>query len=123
MATIASGAHLTADSGFVRITQVGRVAVRAPYHDPMMGDDYAKGDTILVLDYLGEGFFNAWYRGGMRQVSQYWGEGRRDTSAARLVVAPRGEWWAHITWKAGTQLRRGWLLMRDIDVEGADACE
>lgn len=102
------------------MTQIGVVAIRRPYRDPVMNVAYTPGDTLLLLDYLGEGFYNAWYRGRMRQVAEYWSDS--STSEAKLVVEPRDEWWALVSWRDGATRRRGWIDMREVGVGGADAC-
>ena len=120
MATLRRGTRVMADSGIVVMSQLGLVAIRGPYRDPTMEVDYVAGDTLVLLDYIGEGFFNAWYRGHVRQVSAYWS--RQDTSSAYLVTEPRGDWSAHIGWSVGAHTRHGWLDMQHTSVGGADAC-
>src|SRR5688572_4772236 len=51
----------TADSGFVRITGVSLVAVRDSVPaENAGGSPLGPGDTLVVLDYVGEGHFNVW---------------------------------------------------------------
>ncbi|MEO7458353.1 MAG: hypothetical protein ABIY52_18990 [Gemmatimonadaceae bacterium] len=122
-ATIPRSTRVTADSGFVRLTRLGRVTFRAPYRFRTSSQEFSRGDTILVLDYVGEGAYNAWARGKSMQVEEYWSANPRDTNSARLLAAPRSEWWSHLTWKSGGRERQGWLYMHgNVKVWGADGC-
>jgi hypothetical protein len=120
VATLAAGSAVTADRGLVVVTRLGVVVVHRPYRDPDMGSRYARGDSLLLLDYIGENFYNAWFRGRRRQVGDNWG--RADTSAAQLVIEPQSTWWAHIHWRQGARTRDGWIDVDDVGVNGADSC-
>jgi hypothetical protein len=81
----------------------------------------AAGDTLFLLDNVGEGFRRVWYRGSVLQtdaVSGFVAEG--GAPAAEVLVEPREEWWARARMPDG---RTGWLWMdRTPRMEGADAC-
>lgn len=110
-----------ADSGFVRLDTIGLVVVTGLLTDDGSGIDYVPGDSILLLDYVGEGSFNAWIRGHRLQVGIFWDSaGER---GARVVREPSSEWWAHLTLVEGADTVRGWMDMSDtVHVSGADAC-
>ena len=39
----------------------------------MDGEDiFQPGDTLYVLDYLGEGFYNTWFKGAFFETAQFW---------------------------------------------------
>ena len=62
-------------SGAVVVETPGIVAVKRPtLQAPYLTDavTFLPGDTLYVLDYLGEGFFNAWYRGSIVEVEAFW---------------------------------------------------
>jgi hypothetical protein len=133
--TLPAGTGVRADSGHVRIDTLGVVLVRRGFRDPDSGDAYEAGDTVLVLDYLGEGFSHVWVRGRRRQLSlasvlSRYGPpaAADDTATLREVRPPVSEWWAHVTLpprvaKPGAWPRRGWILMTaEVDVRGAYSC-
>lgn len=105
------------DSGIVRVTRVGLLRVMRTVRAPDLGIDYQAGDTVRVLDYLGEGFYTVWYRG--RQSPSPVGF---DDPDLRVLARPRSEWWAHVTWRGPTTSVSGWIRMDDVEVRGADGC-
>lgn len=111
------GQAVFANTGFVQIDTIGVVVLRANHVDRMYKTPFAKGDTLLVLDYLGEGQYNAWWRGYSIQVESFWdapGE-----SAGSIVRQLSMRWWARVRDARG---RRGWIDMDKVGVSGADAC-
>lgn len=135
---IPADARVRADSGHVRVDTLGVVLVRRDFRDPDVDEQYEAGDTLLVLDYLGEGFSNVWVRGERRQLtlvhvlSSYGPPVGADTAAMAELRAPAATWWAHVTIPLAVRKegatdaaapRRGWVHMSpDVDVQGADAC-
>jgi hypothetical protein len=82
----------------------------------------AAGDTLYLLDSMGEGFFHTRYKGRVYESSgaAWFGGGPPgSTTSARLVRGAESDWWVHITLSDG---RVGWIMMDDIRVDGADAC-
>ena len=120
LARLTRGSAVNADSGIVIVTRLGVVVVRRPYRDPAMNVHYVPGDTLVLLDYLGEGFWNEWSRGRTQQVSESWD--RAPGGDAQLLVEQESEWWALVTWRDATREHRGWIDMRNVGVDGADAC-
>jgi hypothetical protein len=128
-----------ADSGHVRLDTLGLVLVRRDFRDADAGAAYQAGDTLLVLDYLGEGFSNVWVRGERRQLSlvdvltTHGPPVAAADTATMVELRPTAAvWWAHVTLpprtpraraSADQRPRRGWVLMTpDVEVSGADAC-
>ena len=112
------GQAVFADSGFVRIDTIGLVVMRTTHLDAMYHTPFAKGDTLLVLDYLGEGQYNAWWRGYSIQVESFW-DVPGSESAGSIVRPLSMRWWARVRDAHG---RRGWIDMDKARVSGADAC-
>jgi len=109
---LVNGAPILADTGFVRIDPIGLVILRAPHRDEMNDIPYVAGDSLFVLDYVGENVHNAWLRGRAIQTVV-------DELPGRVVREPRAQWWARIRDRRG---RVGWVDMDKTNVSGADAC-
>lgn len=112
------GQAVFADSGFVQVDTIGLVVMRANHVDAMYKTPFASGDTLLVLDYLGEGQYNAWWRGYSIQVESFW-DAPGPKSAGSIVRQLSMRWWARVRDARG---RRGWMDMDKVRVSGADAC-
>ena len=119
VATIPAGEPFAADSGFVRLTGISVLVVQDTVNaGPTTFDP---GDTIAVLDYIGEGFFNVWDGKQVWQVEDFWG-GLQPMPEAGLLGGGRDgrEWWVHATTKDGA---KGWLDADSVArLRGADAC-
>jgi putative ABC transport system permease protein len=116
---IPAGEPFNADSGFVRITGVSVLAVEESVNAGPT--TFAPGDTLVVLDYVGEGFFNVWDSERVWQVSGFWGAEVGDPKAS-LVGGDRyaREWWVHASTGGG---RKGWLDADSVArIQGVDAC-
>jgi hypothetical protein len=112
-----AGTGVFADTGFVRIDTIGLVVLLEPHFDQANRIQYAPGDSILVLDYLGEMVTNAWFRGRRIQTPTFWEPADRGIARVERDVSMR--WWARVRDRRG---RRGWIDMSTTDVHGADAC-
>lgn len=123
--TVSADTELEADRGHVTVRRVGRVFVEAEIApDRFWGLDVAApGDTLYVLDYIGEGHFHFWLRGDVHEgmlpgAPDAWTE--PETEELVWIEQPITEWWAHVTLDDG---REGWLWMEHTpQVYGADAC-
>jgi hypothetical protein len=112
----------TADSGFVQVTGISLVEVTDSVPtDPPGGSPFLPGDTLVVLDYVGEGFWNVWDGERVRQVSGFWGAEVSPTRGA-LIGGERyaREWWVHATTRTG---EKGWFNADSVPrLRGVDAC-
>jgi hypothetical protein len=122
--TVPAGTRLEAVSGFVVLTEIGVAVARdtirmfAEYGAERLA---AAGDTLFLLDNVGEGFRRVWHQGSVLQtdaVSGFVSEG--SVPAAEILSQPLQEWWAQARALDG---RAGWLWMDHTPrMEGADAC-
>ena len=116
---IPAGEPFSADSGFVRVTGVSAVAVGDTVADGPTR--FVPGDTLVVLDYEGEGFYNVWDGERVRQVADFWSRAVRDPKGS-LVGGDHyaREWWVHATTR---DARKGWIDADSVPrISGADAC-
>ena len=119
---IAPEQTFTADSGFVRVTGVSLVAVTdslAPEGPPQ--PPLGPGDTLVVLDYMGEGYWRVWDGERIRELSGFWGAEvfpvRGDLLGGERYAR---EWWVHATTRAG---EKGWFNADSVPrLRGVDAC-
>lgn len=116
---------LNAPTGHVLITRFGRAVARDSvtlylgYEETRTA---APGDSLLLLDYVGEGAYRAWYDGVVYQVdgSAAFAVPGEDGPALDLFAEPERQWWAQVR---TPDERTGWLWMdRTPSVRGADAC-
>ena len=122
--TLPAGTPLEAESGFVVLTEIGVAIVRdtVRMYTESGGERLAAvGDTLFILDNVGEGFRRVWHEGTILQTDAVSGfvpgEG---VLPADVLVEPRQEWWTRVRTPNG---RTGWLWMdRTPRMEGADAC-
>lgn len=119
---VASGTAVLADSGDVIVDTIGVVAMTGMTSDLESGRTFAKGDTLLLLDYQGEGYRGAWLRGHSISVADFWSE--TGVNGAKLVRAPHAAWWAHLSVPRAGDTLRGWVNMTadSVRVSGSDAC-
>jgi hypothetical protein len=114
-----AGEPFQADSGFVRITGISVLAV-ADSVDAGPAT-FGPGDTLVVLDYLGEGRWNVWDGRRVQEVSGFWGAEVANPKAELIGGAEYArEWWVHATTRDGV---RGWIDADSVArLSGADAC-
>jgi hypothetical protein len=117
--TLAANRRFRADSGFVRITGRQLVAVHDTFDQRPFAALFVPGDTLLVLDYVGEGHYNVWTGVRVVEVEGFWGAGAARPTGTELLGRYEREWWVHVN-ADGSQ---GWLLVEpDMRLIGADAC-
>ena len=99
---IAPGTAFEADSGNVYVTRPGLVVADSAFA-LYEGPTVAPGDTLYVLDDVGEGYVHAWYQGTIYEVSgEFWNWGnapdeyRAESSPAHLLRPAVARWWAHV---------------------------
>ena len=115
--TIAPGTRFIADSGHVYITGIALVAVHDSVSDrPAWA--WSAGDTLVLLDYLGEGHYRVWSKGEVRETGGFWGA-EAAKPVAELIGRYGSEWWAAVRMRDG---RAGWIRADHSRITGADAC-
>ena len=117
--TLTEGTTVRADSGMV-IVRPGLLVMTRTSPRANLGDTvtFQPGDTVELLDYVGEGFRRVRWHGRELQVEEFWRYS--DSTAARVLREPEQHWWAYFTHPSSQ--RRGWVLMDSVRVRGADAC-
>lgn len=117
--TLEPGAAFQADSGHVRVTGLALVAV-TEWVAPMPQRRLEPGDTLVLLDYVGEGFHSAWLDGEFVEVSDFWSSAT-DRPRGEVIGEHSSEWWVHATSSSGTS---GWFRADapGVEIAGADAC-
>ena len=125
--TVSSGTTLDAATGHVLLTQVGAALARDSvrlYRDDSTYRTAAPGDTVYLLDYVGEGAYNAWYADSVYQVDGGMAFLEQPPGAPAPLAGlrePQSQWWVRVSTDDG---RSGWLWMdRTPSVRGADACD
>lgn len=119
--TIEAGTSFEADSGYVAVTQAGLAIVDQPMQVWRGAEDsraVAPGDTLYLLDYVGEGIYNAWLADSLYQIEP----AVSSVPDYRTLREPEQTWWVHTVLPDG---RAGWLWMdqnRNGAVGGYDAC-
>jgi hypothetical protein len=121
--TMSDGQSFTAIEGNVHLERLGLVAVHRTVTDTVYDTyHFEPGDSILVLDYVGEGFFTAWLDGQLEVTEAFWWflDPEEDGDPAWTVVAePDPHWWVRVQTKDD---RNGWIYMNEARVTNADAC-
>ena len=117
-AHIEKGTEVLADTGFVVVNPVGLIVGTSDFRQEETGLELHRGDTLFVLDEMGEGKWHARLHGEPVTVSA-WEIDTAGNYGAKLVRAPRSVWWVHFTAPGS---RGGWGLMDEIQEHGADAC-
>lgn len=136
---IEAGDTFQAPTGNVIVSEPGIVGVHKSYelygyYSPAnntyrkkpVRNSISEGDTLFVLDYMGEGFWNVWYQGEIYQEDgMEWRFGRypenrsADEVRATFLKHPETEWWVKIRTQ---DKKEGWILMKNIEVSGHDGC-
>ncbi|MDP3772687.1 MAG: hypothetical protein Q8Q85_00300 [Gemmatimonadales bacterium] len=107
---------ILADSGIVVVTPIGLAVVDSAVDDPESDFSFAAGDTLFLLDYLGEGLRRIRVREETLRVSEFWDSTGRH--GARLLRPPLQIWWVHVTLDPPGV--RGWILMTTDVVAGPE---
>ena len=72
---------------------------------PMPDRTLSPGDTLVLLDYVGEGFYNVWLDGDVVEVTDFWSSAT-DRPRGEVIGEHVTEWWVHATAPDGSS---GWF--------------
>ncbi|HEX6588332.1 MAG TPA: hypothetical protein VF039_04870 [Longimicrobiales bacterium] len=129
--TLPAGARFEADTGFVRITGAQLVVVTQPVeawrHQPGRRDGgrpdtISPGDTLLVLENLGEGHVMLTHGDDLVSAEQFWATGSWSPYGgpkAEVLGEHAAEWWARVRTADGTD---GWIDAYGSELGNVDAC-
>ena len=125
-----AGTQFEAETGNVHVSPIGLVVVTDSVSVERPGGGTAllsPGDTVRVLDYIGEGYYHVMADDDEFLASAFWAPPGVDRSTygigdirGDLVRAPGYDWWVRIRDSAN---RIGWIRMTEgVRVDGDDAC-
>lgn len=125
--TINKGGEFDAITGNVYITEPGLVIAKKSFtiFDISPEWEIKKNDTLFILNYEGEGFYNAFFQGLYSTIPDaYWidrnGKKLKETELAKQTQKTVTEWWVKIV---ASNTKPGWILMKQAKVNGSDACD
>jgi hypothetical protein len=87
--------------------------------------EFLPGDTLLTLNYIGEGFYRVWDGTGTREVQQFWWPADAEDAApdwarhGQATGTYESEWWIRSRRTDGVE---GWFRAPDRYIPGSDAC-
>lgn len=123
--SVPAGTELGAGTGHVLLTHLDAAILRDSatlFLDVDETRTAAPGDSVIVLDYVGEGTYRVWYDGAVYQADGAAVLPPSDEPTATHLDPGEAhrQWWVRAETPDG---RVGWLWMdRTPPVEGADAC-
>lgn len=123
--TLAEGETFEGMTGNVYVDPVGVAVVTdtVTYGPNEAREQLLPGDTLYVLSPLGEGVFNMWHDGEVKEIYAFWGETGLEPGGVkgRLLREPKLEWWAHVRNREG---QTGWINMDAVGgkIGNVDAC-
>ena len=117
----------TAVTGNVHLIHIGVVLITRPMEteaeDSFPQAHLSIGDSVYVLSYRGEGWYDVWIAGKVRHLPAFWDDRREDPRPTdrpgHLLREPQDIWWVRIRTHDG---QSGWIRMDHAEVSGADAC-
>jgi hypothetical protein len=117
---IPKGDTMKAELGVVYVTSIALVVVDdSVQNGPDGAPGLVPGDTLVLLDPIGEGYWTAWRRGEIiKEVPPFFESWWRPKQQGRLIGHPAREWWVRANFKG----RTGWFAADRFPVRGADAC-
>jgi hypothetical protein len=107
---VAAAQPICADSGFVVIDPPGVIVITETPPDINFLEEqppFVSGDTVIVLDYTGEGYWHVRWRDSVIHAYAYWFH-RNLAGGVQVVRAVRNFWWVHVTDRASGA--KGWIL-------------
>jgi hypothetical protein len=118
--TVAKGDSIRAETGVVFVTSIALVVaddtilIGARQRPAVL-----PGDTLVLLDPIGEGYWTAWRRGEViREVPPFFESWMPEGKRGRLIGKPDREWWV----RGIVNGRAGWFRPDRYHVRGSDAC-
>ena len=117
---VLTGAVVVDSPGIVAITRPSRPV---PFLD---GEDiFQPGDTLYVLDYLGEGFYNTWFKGAFFETAQFWPGPDFFTSSdyeygGSVVHEGESRFWVQIR---SDDQEEGWVDVFDVPLTAPNALD
>lgn len=123
--TLAAGEEFEGITGNVYVDPVGIAVVTdtVTYGPDEAREQLLPGDTLYVLSHLGEGVFNMWHDGEIKEIYAFWGESGLEPGGpkGKLLREPETEWWAQVRNQEG---ETGWILMDAVGgkIGRVDAC-
>ena len=117
---LAKGDPIKTEFGAVYVTSIGLIVVDDTLTlGPADAVRLAPGDTLVLLDPIGEGYWTAWRRGEIiEQVPPFFESWWRPRQSGRMIGRPAREWWV----RGSSRGRTGWFTPDIYRVRGADAC-
>jgi hypothetical protein len=114
LTTIKSGEHITALEGEMIISQFGKVKISKAFND------FKPGEIILILSYIGEGYYSIWKDEMEKQVFIFWDD---ELSSGQEIKGEKfcdtvSTWWVKVRMKSGLT---GWVDGSKSSFKGADA--
>jgi hypothetical protein len=98
-------------TGVVTTSVAGKVKVLRNHTFENSKVKVKKGDTLLILTYLGEGYFRFWYKGKFFEEDA-------NTNAIKILSQPKSVWWVKIKNRKG---KIGWTIS-DGNFDNQDQC-
>lgn len=123
--TVPAETTLEAVTGHVLLRHIGRALVRDSVYLYIDYDSFRTaepGDTLFLLENVGEGARNVWYAGSVYQAGYeaFNAMGPSETPPAEILQEGASEWWVNVRTPGG---RAGWLWMDQTPtMRGADSC-
>ena len=124
--TLRAGDSVRATTGNVHVSRVGRVKIvgKVEREWAEFGEHKlpvpAIGDTVHILSYSGEGYWQYWYRGLVGTGPELWSQSMTvGNIPGQLLAEPVSEWWVRVIDRRG---RAGWLVVPSQGFGGYDAC-
>ena len=122
---VRAGEQVDGLTGVVVTTKLGRATIREPIVVDSDKLELRPGETVYVINYIGEGVWKIWVRGRLYHLEI---AGKEETCgapapepgpcAAQIVEEPRTVWWAKVRNRTGQE---GWTRQLD-HFDNVDAC-
>jgi hypothetical protein len=113
----------TARVAFVMRPNDAFIAHRANMHIERLGvvvvtkpvEGFQTSDTVYVLSYTGEGFYDIWYHGNISNVEAFWSDEPLPQFQGLLMVPPQMSWWVFVEYGNS---KKGWIRLKNLSDSG-----